>query len=329
MRIKYDRISILMLLFLCPCLLAAQSKSVFQITYQGKAYPLYPGAMDVRPDIPSPYTTSSGIEVVTAFTEDEQYVLIPVTVENGDPWEPARGLWGKGNQLAVNARDFPTLARTGLHSDEELDTLTTITGRPLDEIDRQGRPGGLSSAGFMAYEEDLRSVLRGDNELVGRMGLTHNELARPLFHVWNMLMEVNHEGIVFVLYNNQTVFVNAHRTKPAQLSLFNDGFLGGSDIYISRTLSASERAFLRRQYPDQVLTAEQMEDLLYLLSHIHTGELEAYYVMRHGFYEGHTEYRVDPIAIALIFGLRSIEEIESAFPEELFYALTDYFISPE
>ena len=33
------------------------------------------------------------------------------------------------------------------------------------------------------------------------------------------------------------------------------------------------------------------------------------------FYEGHTDYRADPITIAWIFGLRNIEQIEAAFDE--------------
>ena len=36
-----------------------------------------------------------------------------------------------------------------------------------------------------------------------------------------------------------------------------------------------------------------------------------FYIMRYGFYEGHTSYRADPIAIACIFGLRSLQQIES------------------
>ena len=47
--------------------------------------------------------------------------------------------------------------------------------------------------------------------------------------------------------------------------------------------------------------------------------------LRYGFYEGHTAYLVDPIAIAYIFGLRSIEEIEAAFPERLDGILTAHF----
>ena len=37
----------------------------------------------------------------------------------------------------------------------------------------------------------------------------------------------------------------------------------------------------------------------------------------YGFYEGHTAWRTDLIVIAFIFGLRSLEDIESAFPEGL------------
>ena len=50
-----------------------------------------------------------------------------------------------------------------------------------------------------------------------------------------------------------------------------------------------------------------------------------YYIVRYGFYEGHTEYRADPIAIAFIFGIRSLAEIEMAFPGTLREALTMHF----
>ena len=56
-----------------------------------------------------------------------------------------------------------------------------------------------------------------------------------------------------------------------------------------------------------------------------TGEMEPYYVMRYGFYEGHTPWRVDPIAIAFIFGLRSLDEIEADFPGRLYETLAGHF----
>jgi hypothetical protein len=47
--------------------------------------------------------------------------------------------------------------------------------------------------------------------------------------------------------------------------------------------------------------------------------------MRYGFYEGHTAYRADPVVIACIFGLKSVEEIENAFPGMLYEVLTSHF----
>jgi hypothetical protein len=47
--------------------------------------------------------------------------------------------------------------------------------------------------------------------------------------------------------------------------------------------------------------------------------------MRYGFYEGHTDYRADPVAISFIFGLRSLQEIEVAFKGNLNKVLTEHF----
>jgi len=50
-----------------------------------------------------------------------------------------------------------------------------------------------------------------------------------------------------------------------------------------------------------------------------------YYIMRYGFYEGHTDYRADPVAISFIFGLKSLQEIEVAFEGILNKVLTEHF----
>jgi hypothetical protein len=55
--------------------------------------------------------------------------------------------------------------------------------------------------------------------------------------------------------------------------------------------------------------------------------MEPYYIKRYGFYEGHTEYRVDPIAIAATFGLKPMAEIDKAFNGRLDRVLVDHFKS--
>ena len=48
-------------------------------------------------------------------------------------------------------------------------------------------------------------------------------------------------------------------------------------------------------------------------------------IKRYSFYEGHTDYRADPIAIAWIFGFKSLEQIEAAFEGKMYDTLTQHF----
>jgi len=299
-----------------------------KIYFDQKVYPCYPATLDTKPDIPSPHITLNGVEVVTVFTKDGKYTLIPVTVENAKPLDYKQDLWGKGRQLKIDAADFPELARTGLHSEAELDRTKTITGRSIVEIIELGRPGRSSGAGFMSDDEDIISVIKGDNRLVKQLGLRHPQMARPLFHIWNMILrdiEMNRLGrfwehFEYIPYNGQKVFVKAEGSKGWQESIFDDEILGKFQIEIQREPNQGEKAFLRGKYPN--LPKDQMEALIKKLSYIHISEMAPYYIMRYGFYEGHTDYRADPIAIAWIFGLKSLEQIEAAFSGRLAEALT-------
>jgi len=296
-----------------------------------KVYPYYPGMLDTKPNIPSPHTTLDGIQVVTAITKDGKYVIIPVTIENGKPLNYKQDQWGKGRQLQIDAGDFPTLTRTGLHSKSELSRTKIITGRSVVEITELGRPGRSSGAGFMSDNEDIISVIKSDNRLVERLSLRHPQMAKPLFHIWNMILRDYELGRLgrfwqhfeYILYKGQKVFIKAEGSKGWQESIFNDEILGKFQIEIWREPNRDEKSFLREKYPN--LTKDQMEILLKKLSYIHISEMAPYYIMRYGFYEGHTDYRADPIAVTWIFGLKDLEQIEAAFPGRLDVVLTRHF----
>jgi HEAT repeat protein len=287
--------------------------------------PLYPTLLKARPDIPSPCLTPDGRELVLARTSKGEWGVIPVTLESSER---------KGRQLYIDGGDFPTLAVTGLHSVPELDRTHSITGRSISEITDLARPDGLSVEGFLAEDEDIISVLKGDNDLVSRLGLTHPRLARPLFHIWNMILTdldlgrwdmASHrwKNIEALASNGRTVLLNAGDTKGGQESIFDDGLDGAFWIEIRRDLTPQEEAFLSEKY--RSLTAEKMEEFRKKLTHVQTGEMEPYYIMWYGFYEGHTPWRADPIALAFIFGLKSLEDIEKAFPGRLYDVLTEHF----
>ena len=299
------------------------------VNHAGKSYDLYPTLFTEKPGIPSPLTTENGIEVVVCFTNDGKYTIIPVTVENGDPLNYKEDLWyGKGRQLDVDSSDFPVLAATGLHSNTELDRTRTITGRSIDEITRIARPEEYSGVGFISHDEDIVSVLKGDNQLVHQLGMTHPTLAKPLFHIFNVILNVKNDsersGIQGVHYNNRKIYLRFWGAKGWQESIFDDEILGYWEIEIWRDIDQDELAFLSQQYSN--LSDESRTYLIKQLSHIHTGEMVPFYIMRYGFYEGHTGFRADPIAIAFIFGLLTIDELERAFEGHLYEAIAGHHL---
>ena len=321
------------LLFIAPGLYPQETKSR-KITYNQVSYPLYPHTLDEYPSIPSPWITEDGTEIIIGITEEKQYTLIPVTLV--DEKLPSGELlhMKRGEQFKVDAEDFPTLAKTGLHSEIEVDQTKTITGKSIAEITDSGRPEGSSGAGFMAHDEDIISVLKGDNRLVKRLELTHPVMVRPLFHVWNLILEgIEHDVWTnkrihgeSILYNHHVIHLK-YGGRGWQESIFYDEIQGAYHIEMWRELDDVEKEFLEMKYAH--LSEAELADLMKKLSHIHTGEMVPYYAMRYGFYEGHTEYRADPIAIAYIFGLRSIQEIETAFEGNLYKIMTNHFISSD
>jgi len=335
MRIKLQLIVIFYFyaFLLIPISIYSQESNPNQIHFNKKVYPLFPKTFEEIPIIPSPFITKDGREILLAYTNGEKYALVPVTVENGSPLHYSRRIgsqFGKDQQLKVNSGDFPSLAKTGLHVDEELDKKDMITGIPISVITYIGRPNGFSGAGFMADDEDIISVLKGDNYLVKKMSLTHPQLAKPLFHVWNIILKEIELGkfkrfssIQHFFYNGGKVLLKAESAKGWQISIFQDEIQGRFDLYIRHEMSLAEKSFLKERHPN--LSTHQISELENKLSSIHFSEMMPYYIMRYGFYEGHTDYRCDPIAIAYIFGLKSIEEIAAAFQGNIYKTLTDHF----
>ena len=329
-----SKLKVLILLWLFSLLLSltiySQEIKSQQIKINQKTYPLYPELLQKLPDIPSPYITEDGEEIVIAITKDGKYTLIPVTIENGEPSDYDQSTRGKGREFEVDTTDFPTLSRTGLHSEIELDETKTITGRSIAEITAIARPGQYSSAGFISQDEDIISVLKGDNRLVKRIGLTHRQIVKPLFHLWNLVLAGIQQGkwtdetmnIKSILYHDREINLK-FSGKGFQESIFNDEILGEYHLEMWRELDQNERALLTEKYAS--LSKEELADLLNKLSYIHTGEMVPYYATWYGFYEGHTDFRADPIAIAFLFGLRNVEDIEKMFAGDLYNILNQHF----
>ncbi len=248
-------------------------------------------------------------------------------------WIIRDSMQGKGKQLLADKADFPAFASTGIHSEEEIRNTRSITGRSVSLITVDGRPGGSSGAGFMAADETIISVIMGDNRMVHKLGLKHPDLARPLLHLWNIS---NTEGaynehapdqeriqLQGLVYSGKEIGIKVSGGRGWQESIFNDEILGSYHLEVWRDLDPGEEEFLKDQYGS--LPEEDFEALRKKIRTLHTGEMVPYYMNRYGFYEGHTDFRAEPLSIAFIFGIRSLEEIHQACGGDLYGYLTGHF----
>jgi hypothetical protein len=316
---------------LCACTTDRYRFNLPEINAENLKFP--PDLYDDKPGLPSPVLSEAGRELVLVKTDNDRYTWFDVTVENGEPFDYKKRFYGKGNQLLSDAESFPSLARRGLHSDRELLQTKVITGRSVSQITVDGRPWGSSGVGFMAEDETILSVIRADNSTVKSLGLTHPDLARPLFHLWNISRESEKLGtdpvtgnwvhVAAMIYNGYEVKIKIAGGRGWQESIFNDEILGTGHIEIWRELDPEEMAFLSEHYQD--LSPDQIAALQKALSLIRTGEMVFFYINRYGFYEGHTEYRVDPLAVALVFGLRSVDDVHRASGGDLYSYFNSHF----
>ncbi len=311
---------------------------IFRILTSGQIFPykVCPHLYETIPDMESPCIIDDTVEVILVGTKNDQYGIVPVTMENGEPLlysYKVGTMMGKDQQLHIDAGDFPHLAKTGLHSEAELDKKEMITGIPIDVINCTGRPNAYSISGFFAADEDIISVLKGDNQLVKSMNLTHPQLAKPLFHIWNLILkEIElgnwegrfYENLKHIYYNGNLLNFTVGGSKGWQISIFFDEVQGRHDIHVNRNLSPQEDKYLKEKY--SYLSSDEMAKLIHKLTNLLFSEMNPYYIMRYGFYEGHTgDYRCDPITVAFIFGLRSIEEIDTAFDGDLLNTLLKHY----
>jgi len=303
---------------------------------QTTKHKLYPFSYYSMPEIKSPTFISDSVESILIVTKDDKYAIAPVTIENGKPllYSYKVGTYmGKDQQLLIDNGDFPELAKTGLHSDDRLENTKAITGIPVGIINCTGRPNAYSATGFMAEDENIISVLQNDNRTVRKLGLKHPQLAWPLFHIWNLILleyELGnwrrfYDNIKHIKYNEYFLNFQASGSKGWQISIFMDEIQGRHNIHIDRELTDKEEKYLLEKY--STLSPDKLNDLKFRLTNLDFSEMLPYYITRYGFYEGHSGYRTDPISIAFIFGLKSLEQIDKDLGGQLYNALFDHFVS--
>ena len=158
----------------------------------------------------------------------------------------------------------------GLNTTETILGLKSLNGIAIESLERQMRPGAPgnagSIAGFLGRSERLLEIMAADNRFVQNLGLTHQELVRPLL-LLGYYARKNHRGSEITL-GGLTFTVRAKVYTTPQYSPFHDGTAEGTDVTIINKKTGCG------------LTYSLLVPLM---------------IERYGFYEGKgTSYRVDP-----------------------------------
>lgn len=163
----------------------------------------------------------------------------------------------------------------GKNATARIRKLPSLAGRSIADLEKDMRPGGFSSKGFLGKDERLLDILAADNALVvEKHGLTHQQLARHL-HLVGALVRKNAPGPFTFRYHGHTYQGTAKLFRGFAESPFEDGTRTNCEVTLENRGNGKK--------------------LTYSL-------LVPHLIERYGFYEGRgTPYRVDPAAVLAVF----------------------------
>jgi len=213
------------------------------------------------------------------------WVTLPSAIAlAGEPDLTKLPLKDLGVELVKQSKDEKTgFLVAGKNETAVIRKLTEINGRKIAALEKDMRPGAKSEVssrlGFLGKDESLLEILTEDNDfVVGKLGLTHQELAKHL-HVVGAIAEKN--------------------AKPGD----NDGF---TFKYFDRRYQVkytTYKGIMHSPFLDETKT-NSVADLIHLTTgaKLKYSRLVPHMIERYGFYEGHgTPYRVDPREILAVF----------------------------
>ncbi len=160
----------------------------------------------------------------------------------------------------------------GKNATSLIEKLPALAGKPIAELEENMRPGIFSSAGFLGKEERLLDVLTADNRcVVDELGLTHQQLARPLLVLGAVAQKKATDQPRVVTYHGKKYKIKATIFKATVRSPFEDNTRTNCETTVENLGNGKKVTY-------SLLVPQMVE--------------------RYGFYEGKgTRFRVEPRTI--------------------------------
>ena len=184
-----------------------------------------------------------------------------------------------------------------LQTKEQIDSLTSINGLSIEEIERRARPDCYAMTGFLGPNESFKDVLKHDWETVEKHNTTHEELVKHLRNIIQLAekqqeqepnsdLPPSPDHHLHVEYNGQSLLVDLWTTRGLQYDIFKPK--NESERTVETPKSWNDDYSIRHAKNGAKIT-------------VTTGVLS--YIREFGFYEGggsDNRYRVAPETIMAI-----------------------------
>ncbi len=190
----------------------------------------------------------------------------------------------------------------------QIETLTSINGISINEIENRARPGGLSYAGFIGENENFKEVLKKDWETVEKLNVTHLELADHLANIISIAKSADRSskrGIfdpIVIEYRTQDLKGNTISSDaPQKLEVLLLQTKGAQEDLFGPNDDSQREVNTPKRWNEEDSVKNMVNGVELFLN---SGILS--YIREFGFYEGggkQNRYRVDPMqVIALLTG---------------------------
>lgn len=199
-----------------------------------------------------------------APAQEKDWKTVPLKDLGLDPIEPMKD---PKTGFVVGGKNTTDLIRK----------LPSLNGRPIAALEKDMRPGALSTKGFLGPKESLLDILAADNDLVlNELKKTHQELARHLLVLGRIAVREKEP----IVYHGRAFKLKHTAFRGFVQSPFEDGTRANEEVEITNVATG------------KTLTYSIMVPLM---------------VERYGFYEGKgTPYRVDPVRIVEVLDFLTV-----------------------
>jgi len=159
----------------------------------------------------------------------------------------------------------------------------------IKQLDKWMRPNGMSQDGFLAKREHLLTVVEEDRKTLEKHGITYDQIGDGLAEIVKAVNDAPYEEKN--IHDEYCLVINDMTYIIKQI-----GYMGSQECPFER-LEKWDEYKQANGSSDYYITNKTLGKTLFM------AELHPHLIKYHHFFEGHTKYRLEPVAAMELLGL--------------------------